>query len=83
MRTPFLDHQFTAYYLSLPKELRQPKGGVEKFILRKAFDGTGLLPHDILWRQKEAFSDGVATIKKSLFTILQEYAETKVYFPTG
>ncbi|XP_059490741.1 asparagine synthetase [glutamine-hydrolyzing] [Neocloeon triangulifer] len=77
VRVPFLDHQFTSYYLSLPKELRQPQKGVEKFILRKAFDGD-LLPHDILWRHKEAFSDGVASKKKPLFKILQESVEALV-----
>lgn len=38
---------------------------IEKYILRKAFDTTGepgvnpYLPDNILWRQKEQFSDGV------------------------
>jgi len=38
---------------------------MEKYILRKAFDTTGeednepYLPDNILWRQKEQFSDGV------------------------
>ncbi|GAB6018531.1 hypothetical protein CHUAL_000227 [Chamberlinius hualienensis] len=79
MRVPFLDHQLTAYYLSLPAELRQPKDGkVEKYLLRKSFDGTGLLPDEILWRQKEAFSDGVASVKRSLFTVIHDYVSTKV-----
>ncbi|GAB6030477.1 hypothetical protein CHUAL_007341 [Chamberlinius hualienensis] len=78
VRVPFLDHQFSAYYLSLPTELRRPKNGVEKYLLRKAFDGTNLLPDEILWRQKEAFSDGMASVKKSLYTVLQQYAESQV-----
>jgi asparagine synthase (glutamine-hydrolysing) len=77
VRVPFLDHQFTSYYLSLPKETRQPQKGVEKYILRKAFDN-GLLPHEILWRHKEAFSDGCASKKKPLFTILQEAIEPRI-----
>lgn len=34
---------------------------MEKFILRKAFDDTDkpYLPKEVLWRQKEQFSDGV------------------------
>lgn len=52
---PFLDLQFTQYYLNLPKELRQPQNGVEKHLLRTAFSGTKLLPDSILWRHKEAF----------------------------
>jgi asparagine synthase (glutamine-hydrolysing) len=37
------------------------KGRIEKYILRKAFDTPDdpYLPADILWRQKEQFSDGV------------------------
>jgi len=53
-------------------------GGIEKHLLRSAFDGTDLLPNNILWRHKEAFSDGVASIKKSLFQIIQEIVENRV-----
>merc|ERR1712066_60389 len=38
------------------------KKRVEKWVLRKAFDLPGArayLPQDVLWRQKEQFSDGV------------------------
>jgi len=78
IRVPFLDHQFTSYYLQLSDEMRQPKDGIEKHLLRSAFDGTGLLPDEILWRHKEAFSDGVTTRKKSFFTYLQEYIDPLV-----
>ncbi|KAH0534292.1 asparagine synthetase [glutamine-hydrolyzing] [Cotesia glomerata] len=78
LRVPFLDLQFTNYYLSLNQESRQPQNGVEKHLLRSAFDKENLLPNNILWRHKEAFSDGVASIKKSLFQIIQEIVESKV-----
>lgn len=81
LRVPFLDLQFTNYYLSLPAELRQPKTGIEKHLLRSAFDNEDLLPHSILWRHKEAFSDGVASQKKSLFVILQEIIEKRMPGP--
>lgn len=80
-RVPFLDREFVQYYLSLPKELRYRTGELpgfdtykfcEKFLLRKSFESTGLLPEEILWRTKEAFSDGVSSHKKSLFEIIQE-----------
>lgn len=64
---PFLDLQFTNYYLSLDKKLRQPQKGVEKHLLRSAFKGSELLPHEILWRHKEAFryeSINLVTIMK-------------------
>ncbi|XP_044752180.1 asparagine synthetase [glutamine-hydrolyzing] [Coccinella septempunctata] len=78
LRVPFLDLQFTNYYLSIEGSLRQPKDkSIEKYLLRSAFDKDDLLPHDILWRPKEAFSDGVASQKKSLFVILQEIIDRR------
>lgn len=77
MRVPFLDHQFTSYYASLDPSLKQPKDKTEKFLIRKAFDN-GLLPSEILWRPKEAFSDGVSSSKKSWFSILQDHIESQV-----
>jgi len=78
LRVPFLDHQFSSYYLSQPAESRQPRHGVEKHLLRSAFTDAGLIPHDILWRPKEAFSDGVSSQKKSWFTVLQEFIDEQV-----
>lgn len=78
LRVPFLDHRFTAYYLSLPEELRVPRNGVEKYLLRDAFKDQDLIPHEILWRRKEAFSDGMTSIKKSWYAYLQEHLESMV-----
>ena len=78
-RTPFLDRDFVNFYLSIPADIRkQPK--CEKFLLRSSFDftnfqnleGKQILPNEILWRRKEAFSDGVSNEGRSLFHILQE-----------
>ena len=71
---PFLDHFFTSYYFSINKTDRlATKERCEKYIIRKAFDGLNVIPNDILWRPKEAFSDGVASKKKSLFEHLNEH----------
>ncbi|KAK2921470.1 hypothetical protein Q8A73_000955 [Channa argus] len=78
LRVPFLDHRFTAYYLSLPEEMRIPKHGMEKHLLRESFKGLNLIPDEILWRRKEAFSDGVMSEKKSWYTFLQEHVESMV-----
>ncbi len=70
-RVPFLDLEFLDLAMSVDPALRMPlpspEAGadpttgaplrVEKAILREAF--RGVLPHEILWRQKEQFSDGV------------------------
>lgn len=45
-----------------------------KYLLRKAFEEDKILPSDILWRQKAAFSDAVG---HSMVDDLKEYAETK------
>lgn len=47
--------------MNIDPNLKRPRKGVEKYILRKAFDGLDLLPNEVLWRQKEAFSDGVSS----------------------
>jgi len=57
-RVPFLDKEFLDYAMSIdPKEKVCSGGRAEKYILRKAFEG--FIPDEILWRQKEQFSDGV------------------------
>lgn len=62
-RVPFLDKAFLDLAISIRPEEKQPKtyDGVEKYILRKAFDTpeNPYLPQEVLWRQKEQFSDGV------------------------
>lgn len=61
-RTPFLDKSVVEAVLSTPIEFRRPVNGirVEKALLRDAFEGEGLLPREVLYRRKEAFSDGVS-----------------------
>jgi asparagine synthase (glutamine-hydrolysing) len=73
-RTPFLDKQFVALVRSIhPRFLRPLKGSqMEKFILRSAFDDGVTLPSEVLWRRKEAFSDGVSTPEKAWFQEIQE-----------
>jgi asparagine synthase (glutamine-hydrolysing) len=73
-RTPFLDKGFVAVARSIPTVWRRPIMGVrpEKGILRKAFEADGLLPEEVLWRRKEAFSDGVSEQKKSWYEEIQE-----------
>ena len=73
-RTPFLDRQFVQVALSIPTQFRRPvKGGIpEKNILREAFNDGLTLPNEVLWRKKEAFSDGVSSLEKSWYEIIQE-----------
>jgi asparagine synthase (glutamine-hydrolysing) len=58
VRVPFLDREFLDIAMAFsPAEKMVGPGRMEKYPLRKAFEG--YLPDEILWRQKEQFSDGV------------------------
>lgn len=81
-RTPFLDRSWVQYYLSIHPNMRfhAENNQCEKYLLRSAFSqkyyGDELLPHSILWRKKEAFSDGVSKINRSLYEIIQDHMKT-------
>ena len=76
-RVPFLDKEFVEYVLSIRPELKEISPGkrCEKFILREAFAEGDYLPEEVLWRQKEQFSDGVGY---SWIDGLKALAEEKV-----
>jgi asparagine synthase (glutamine-hydrolysing) len=57
-RVPFLDREFLDVAMSFDAAHKMTgEGRIEKHVLRDAF--RGYLPDEILWRQKEQFSDGV------------------------
>jgi asparagine synthase (glutamine-hydrolysing) len=73
--------------LSISPTLRQFSGQTEKYWLRYAFSKnhycpdsgkSELLPDIVLWRKKEAFSDGVSGTQRSLYQILQDYCAKMV-----
>ncbi|MFC4656362.1 MULTISPECIES: asparagine synthase B [Rheinheimera] len=73
-RVPFLDKHFMDTAMRLNPQAKMCGGGkMEKHILREAFEGS--LPKEILWRQKEQFSDGVGY---SWIDSLKAYAEKEV-----
>lgn len=78
-RIPFLDKDFLDVAIQIKTEEKQPKSydDIEKYILRKAFDTPEdpYLPAEILWRQKEQFSDGVGY---NWIDELIEYCATQV-----
>ena len=76
-RVPFADKKFLQYVMSIPPRYKMfSDERIEKYIFRKAF--SGLLPDDILWRRKEAFSDGVSGHEKSWFQIIKEHVDKEV-----
>jgi asparagine synthase (glutamine-hydrolysing) len=75
-RVPFLDPEFLNVAMNIDpkhKMIRKDEGRMEKYILRKAFDGW--IPDEILWRQKEQFSDGVGY---SWIDSIKAYAEKEI-----
>jgi len=75
-RSPFLDRQFITVARALPTEaLMTTASMMEKTILRTAFADTNLLPATVLWRRKEAFSDGISQADKSWFEMAKEEGE--------
>jgi len=78
VRVPFLDKDFLDIAFSVdPKYKLCSKDRMEKYIIRKAFDipDNPYLPSEILWRQKEQFSDGVGY---AWIDGLKAYAEREI-----
>lgn len=76
-RVPFLDKSFLDIAMNVDPELKrcgkEVGGKMEKHLLREAFEN--LIPHEILWRQKEQFSDGVGY---SWIDGVKEFAENEI-----
>jgi len=77
-RVPFLDTEFFEHVMNIRPEDRMPISGtkqkIEKYILRAAF-ADNYLPDQVLWRQKEQFSDGVGY---DWIDTIKQYAASKV-----
>jgi asparagine synthase (glutamine-hydrolysing) len=76
-RVPFADPDFIKYVMSIPPKYKKFTSSsanvMEKYLFRKAFDG--ILPEEVIWRKKEAFSDGVSSTERSWFQIIKEYMD--------
>ncbi len=73
-RVPFLDKKFLDVAMRFKPSAKMCQGStIEKKVLREAFNG--MLPEEVLWRQKEQFSDGVGY---SWIDALRDYAEKSV-----
>lgn len=89
-RVPFLDKEFIDVAMNLNPDLKLcPIVGenkrIEKWILREAFKD--MLPKEIVWRQKEQFSDGVGynwidTLRKMTSELVtdEQFASAKKRF---
>ena len=78
-RVPFLDRDFCDFVMSIPPKYKMIKKDgnqvqhIEKWILRKAFEG--YLPPHLLMRPKEQFSDGVGY---GWINSLKHHVDTKI-----
>lgn len=72
-RVPFGDLDFVRYVMAIDPAKKVNTYGKGKYLLRKAFEEDGILPEEILWREKAAFSDAVG---HSMVDDLKEYAES-------
>ena len=75
-RVPFSDIHFLKYCMSLhPKHKRFSKDRIEKYLFRKAFEH--LLPPELVWRVKTAFSDGVSNAENPWYEIIKAHMNEK------
>ena len=80
IRVPFLDKDFIDYVMNIDPEykmIKKENKNIEKYILREAFDNN-YLPEEILWRQKDQFSDAVSSKEENWIDSLKNYAESLV-----
>ena len=73
-RVPFGDIKFVEYVMSINPEIKMNTYDCGKYLLRQAFADDKILPENILFRDKAAFSDAVG---HSLVDDIKEYAEDR------
>ncbi|MBQ0005523.1 MAG: asparagine synthase B [Clostridiales bacterium] len=73
-RVPFGDTEFVKYVMSIDPSIKRNSYDMGKYLLRHAFEKDQILPDEILWRQKAAFSDAVG---HSMVDDLKAYAEAQ------
>jgi asparagine synthase (glutamine-hydrolysing) len=75
-RTPFLDKNVVATWRAIDSSYRRPRvesdkqsAMIEKRVLREAFEIGYYIPMEVLYRKKEAFSDGVSATEEKWYQI--------------
>lgn len=82
-RTPFFDMNFVNFYMRIDPALKQWGGKskiIEKQLLRDSFKPQngerGLLPPILLYRRKEAFSDGCSSMERPWFKVIDDHVNS-------
>jgi asparagine synthase (glutamine-hydrolysing) len=79
-RVPYLDKSFANLCKRIHPKIKMPskeEGKIEKWLIRSAFSKYLEIPHEVLWRVKEAFSDGVSKKENSWYKIIEEEVQNK------
>jgi len=76
-RVPFSDGAFLKYCMGIdPKYKRFNENHIEKYLFRKAFEH--LMPPELAWRVKTAFSDGVSNVEKPWYLIIKTFMDEAI-----
>lgn len=78
VRAPFLDKYLVRLILNGDPILNSCYDKQEKLLLRESFRSSKLLPTDILYRPKEAFSDAVSSQKQSWYMSIVSHIEETI-----
>ena len=75
-RVPFGDKDLIQYVMSIEPSFKMfTDQKMEKYLLRKAFED--LMPDELTWRVKTAFSDGVGSEEDPWHLTLKQYVDSK------
>jgi len=74
-RVPFGDLEFVDFVMSIDPQVKMNTTGIGKHLLRSSFEEFKLLPKDVLFRDKAAFSDAVG---HSVADGIKAYAEMMI-----
>lgn len=79
-RVPFGDLDFVEYCMAINPEKKMNHYNKGKYLLRKAFEEDKVIPEEILWREKAAFSDAVGhSLKDDLVEIAEKTYSNEAY----
>jgi asparagine synthase (glutamine-hydrolysing) len=77
LRLPFGDHRLIDFIFRLDPKLLMPSynKGIEKYLSRLAFAEEKLVPHEVLYRAKEALSNGMTGKARTWIDIIKEMTD--------
>ena len=74
-RVPFSDPYLVKYVMNIEPKYKMFQDRMEKYLIRKSFED--LMPKELAWRVKTAFSDGVSSEENPSYKLIQDFIENK------